>query len=184
MVLDRGRTTFVGDPEDAVAVLYDELTETTDGAIGPRRTEDIRWERGSATIEEALIVDASGSPRATFGPDETATLRMRVRFGRDVGGPLLGVAVFAGDEPLYSHSSIDEQLGHFSEGDVAVFEADFATALQPGAYRVQAAVHGPDVVTGFDRTPFLDLAVDGSRTAAGVGRLETSVRVTSMSESP
>lgn len=185
MVLHEGRVAFVGEPEQAVDVLYDELTESPDGHGRATQNEEITWDRTGATIEEAVVLDSSGSLCDTFGPGDVAVVQMRVHFLREVRDPLLGIAVLAADdaEPVYSHSSIDENVGAFGVGEVTL-QVRLALDLQPGSYRLQAAVHGSDAVTCFARTAFLDVDVVGERTAGGFGRLASRVRVSAPGGAP
>jgi ABC-type polysaccharide/polyol phosphate transport system ATPase subunit len=157
LLLERGHTVLVGDPDD-VADRYMELNFGRDAdPESPIVPEDGLEENGEARVREVWVEDADGQRLAAAPQHRRIVLNVRVRFLVDVENPVCSVYVNNEEHRTVTvaTTAVDlERSGNYQAGEEAVFSLAFDNALAPGRYApvVQLAHRGTglDVIDRFE----------------------------------
>jgi ABC-type polysaccharide/polyol phosphate transport system ATPase subunit len=182
MLLERGQTVALGDPE-AVAERYLKLNFERETAAAPapspiaqQLAEQRRSERpgdGCARVDSAWLEDELGKRNNSVGQGKELALKCLVRFDRDVEDPAVTLTIE--DE---EHNAIvvvttmneHERTGLYRAGEEAVFAFWFHNVLAPNRYFATITVahrgSGLDLIDRFVRE--YSFVVTGSRAVGGL----------------
>ncbi len=182
MLLERGETVALGDPEE-VANRYLELNFEREAADAPapspialQLAEQRRSERsgdGSARVDSAWLEDELGTPSNSVQQGRELALKCLVRFERDVEDPTATLAIE--DE---QHNAVvvvttmneHERTGLYRAGEEAVFAFWFHNVLAPKRYFATITIAhrgtGLDLIDRFARE--YSFVVTGSRAVGGL----------------
>ncbi|MGI9185734.1 MAG: ABC transporter ATP-binding protein [Solirubrobacteraceae bacterium] len=155
LLLERGSTVMVGDPE-AVGDRYLEINFGRDQQV-PGAAGDDRGGDGDARVAEVWVEDAEGRRLPAVPQGERITLRARVAFMVEVEDPQASVYLHNEEHQavLVASTVLDhERSGRFAAGQEAVFSFSFENVLAPGRYNpVLNVAHrgsGLDVIDRFE----------------------------------
>jgi ABC-type polysaccharide/polyol phosphate transport system ATPase subunit len=143
MLIERGRTRFIGEP-DEVASRYLETNFNRDEAAAesPSRPMD-RFGDGRAEIVRAWFEGSGGEQTQTVRQGHECVFRAQVRFSERVVNPIFGVG-FENAERQYVFATnstlVREETGTFEAGDEAVFSVRLENVFAPGRIFATPAV--------------------------------------------
>ncbi len=135
MLIERGRTRLIGEPEE-VASQYLETNFNREhaAAFSAQQGED-RFGDGRAEIVRAWFEGADGEPAQTIRQGSDCVFRAHVRFAEQVVNPIFGVG-FENAEHQYLFATnstlVREATGTFAAGDEAVFSVRLENVFAPG----------------------------------------------------
>jgi len=177
VVLRRGRMEFDGRPEDAIPVYHDLLSKDTYKLNGERITGD-DTHGGVEIVANELIGPLGPTHRA--GPEESVTLRTRLRFERAIDSPNVFFKVTTEDGiEVYQRISVLNRQGRtYAPGEEATLEIDFVPRLGGGTYRLTVSVISADgrLVYAHDGAG-VQLSVPWAGGASGIAHLDAVMRL-------
>jgi ABC-type polysaccharide/polyol phosphate transport system ATPase subunit len=142
IVMRHGRVEYDGETESAIALHHDLLSREAEDAPG-----------GSNQIGE--VGGVSLLNRELHGPDGVVTspeahvphtLRVRVRFDRDIDSPRVVFDILAEDGTLayHHHAEYGQTYRHFRAGEEAEIDIAFTPRLGGGTYRLMVILTSTD----------------------------------------
>ncbi len=181
--LDQGQLAARGDPREVldqyrrhVARRLRAWGETQPAALRP----SLRRGDGRAHILALETLDQEGRPTLVWRSGEPVSVRVTVRFERDVEDPVVGIMIRTrvGFEVYGTNTELEGlKLGPCRAGDVLRLTFAFRCDLCPREYTLTAASHDPDGVWHDWMEDALAFSVADMRYTAGVANLRARVSV-------
>lgn len=166
ILMDKGRVAFDGLAETAVE-RFRELLEESSGKVANRPDRVLR----AAEIESVEILDGAGHRVGELSPGDQMTLRFRVRAQRALAEWALGFSfdTASGALALASNSTmLGANLPALAAGELITLDVDVSDArLNPGAYWVNANLHGVSESTSHSVMQAAELTVRGESDSLG-----------------
>lgn len=184
LVMNEGSPVFEGPAPEAIG-RYHELLKVSWDEVAQSMDDDAVEATAAAPLEilDTELLASSGEPLANFGPAETMTVRMHVRFREAVTNPIWGVWVTnQGNILVYGGSSFGQEAGQFAAGDRAQFDIKMGMHLVAGTYTLGSWVGWGTDQLEHVRAPARPFYVS-NRSRRGVADLAASYEV-SRAEAP
>ncbi|MBI4877693.1 MAG: Wzt carbohydrate-binding domain-containing protein [Acidobacteria bacterium] len=179
--LEEGRLAAKGDPREVLDAynrrVAQRFREEFAGRGAPM-TPSLRRGDGRAELLSLEILGQDGRPAMVLRSGETATVRVRVRFHREVADPVVGILIRSriGMEVYGTNTELEAlKLGPRQAGDSLRVDFRFRCDLCPREYTLTAASHDPNGVWHDWAEDAVAFAVSDSRYTAGVANLRASV---------
>ncbi|HTX36558.1 MAG TPA: Wzt carbohydrate-binding domain-containing protein [Bryobacteraceae bacterium] len=179
--LDHGSLAGRGDPAEMLAAYRKHIAqcerawgETMDSPLAPR----MRRGDGRAEVLQVETLGANGRPTIVWRSGEQATVRVVVRFHREVADPVVGMMIRTriGLNVYGTNTELERvKLGPCRAGETSEIRFTFACDLCPGEYTLTAASHDPDGVWHDWLEDAVAFAVSDDRYTAGVANLRARV---------
>jgi ABC-type polysaccharide/polyol phosphate transport system ATPase subunit len=135
MLIERGRTRFIGEPEEVASRYLETNFNREDTGASPAHQAGERFGDGRAEIVRAWFEGADGEPAQTIRQGSDCVFRAHVRFTEEVVNPIFGVG-FENAERQYVFATnstlVREATGTFAAGDEAVFSVRLENVFGPG----------------------------------------------------
>jgi len=181
--LHEGRLAAKGDPRETLEKyrrhIADRLRAWGDAA-GKPPAPSLRCGDGRARILAVETLGESGRPTLVWRSGESASVRIVVRFERDVPDPVVGMMLRTriGFEVYGTNTELEKvKLGPCQPGQTLRVTFSFRCDLCPQEYTVTAASHDPDGVWHDWLEDAVAVSVADSRYTAGVANLRACVSV-------
>jgi ABC-type polysaccharide/polyol phosphate transport system ATPase subunit len=181
MLLERGATVMIGEPEE-VADRYLELAFGREVGYDDYEVATSRMGDGAARVSEVWIGDDRAEKRAVAPQSEPLTLNVLVRFNEFVRDPAVSVSLFNEQrQPVVvaTTSDDDEESGGFQEGELVVFSFSMHNMLAPGRYHPMVTIthrgEGLDVIDRFTRD--MSFVVTGLSASGGMVEIPVQTAV-------
>ena len=148
IVIQRGEVEFDGDAEGAVGRYLELLgTEGHEDADEGFRTASNRRLVGGATVLGLDLIGPNG-PTSYIESRSEFSIRLRVRFDREVRDPVFGINILTPDHrAAYGiHSPLDIEHRAFRPGEETEVVIRLTNHLAGGTYQVDAWITSPDSV--------------------------------------
>lgn len=181
LMLEGGEIVAFGSPS-AVAVEYMRANFDQLSAETAEQTAELeRYGDGAASIEGYWALNDAGEPVDRFRQGQESTMRVKVRFNREMKNPIFALSIRDHDKRtiFFASTLLDGvKTGTFAAGETAEYTLRFTNHLEDGRYLVSPSVvhdgniHVADLVQ--DISSFL---VAGRRGAAGRVNLPHSIEV-------
>lgn len=143
MLIERGRTRIIGEPDEVASQYLEANFNREDGAAAKRSPGANRFGDGRAEIVRAWFEGADGEPAQTLRQGQDCVFRAQVRFSEPVVNPIFGVG-FENAEHQYVFATnstlVHEATGRFEAGDEAVFSVRLENVFAPGRIFATPAV--------------------------------------------
>jgi ABC-type methionine transport system ATPase subunit len=179
--LDSGSLAGRGDPAEMLAAYRKHIArrerawgETMRSPLAPR----MRRGDGRAEVLQVETLGANSRPTIVWRSGEQATVRVVVRFHREVADPVVGMMIRTriGLNVYGTNTELEKvKLGPCQAGDLSEIRFTFACDLCPGEYTLTAASHDPDGVWHDWLEDAVAFAVSDDRYTAGVANLRARV---------
>jgi ABC-type polysaccharide/polyol phosphate transport system ATPase subunit len=182
MLLERGEMVTIGDPRD-VADRYLEIAfgrglGYEDPDVGSARMGD-----GAARVSDVWLGDHRDERRAVAPQSEPLTLKVLVKFVREVQDPAVTLTLLNEHrQPVVVATTVEdrEQTGAFQPAEQAVFAFSFHNMLAPGRYHTLVTItHRGEGLAVIDRfAGGLSFVVTGMTASGGMVEIPVQTEVT------
>ena len=183
--LDQGSLAVRGDPAEILAAYRKHIAacerawgETMQLPLDPR----MRRGDGRAEVLRIETIGSNGRPTMVWRSGEMVTIRVAVRFHREVADPVVGIMIRTriGLNVYGTNTELEGvKLGPCPAGDMREIRFTFPCDLCPGEYTLTAASHDPDGVWHDWLEDAVAFAVSDDRYTAGVANLRARVTASS-----
>jgi hypothetical protein len=179
--LDDNKLAAKGDPREVLDAYNRQVAakfreESAGGEIAMRPS--LRRGDGRAELTSIEIGGEDGRTTQALRSGENATIRVRVRFQRDVADPVVGIMIRSriGMEVYGTNTELEGlKLGPRKAGDTIRVDFRLRAELCPREYTLTAASHDPDGVWHDWAEDAVGFTVTDGRYTAGVANLRASV---------
>ncbi len=188
--LDRGALAARGDPSEMLAAYRRHIArrerawgETLRPPLSPR----MRRGDGRAEVLSVETLGANLRPTIVWRSGETVTVRVVVRFHREVADPVVGMMIRTriGLNVYGTNTELEGlKLGPVPAGAALQVRFAFDCQLCPGEYTLTAASHDPDGVWHDWLEDAVAFAVSDDRYTAGVANLRAQVTAAPVQAAP
>lgn len=155
ILLDGGRVTKEGDPEEVMDFYNALIAERENSVLEQKVTDDGRVQTtsgtGEATVAEISVVDESGQPVEVINVGATVTLKVKVKINAPIPRLVLGYMIkdrlglpIFGTNTHYTNMPLE----NVAMGDVIEYRFTFPANLGPGTYSVTTALTSSDTHLG------------------------------------
>ena len=180
MLLERGETVMIGDP-DEVADRYLEIAFGRNVGYEEYELASARMGDGAARVSEVWLGDDRSERQTIARQSEPLTLNVLVKFNEAILDPAVSVTLLNEHrQPVVvaTTSEDNEESGGFQAGELAVFSFSMHNMLAPGRYHPIVTIthrgEGLDVIDRFTR----DMSFVVTGLAASGGMVEIPVETT------
>ncbi len=188
MLLERGETVCIGDPQDVadryLEVAFGRAAGYEDADVGSTRMGD-----GAARVTDVWLGDNRAEHRAVAPQSEPLTLKVLVTFNADVVDPAVSMTLLNEQrQPVVVATTAkdQEQTGSFREGEQAAFAFSFHNMLAPGRYHpILTITHRGEGLDVIDRyAGGLSFVVSGLTASGGMVEIPVETDVTRWGVAP
>lgn len=173
MLLQNGRTNFLGAPAEAAARFHEimsEESETVDIDSGMRLVPGVV----EILSLELLDEDGRNTAHAVFGA--TLTARLRTRALVDVDTVMVSFSVLGADgTAVYTDSTLNGRLGSLAAGEESVFTLTFQAHVATGSYSIAGYMKSGDQRSLFSHSRPVSFFVSGRISVGGVADLQGEI---------
>ncbi len=166
LLLEGGRTVYLGDPDTAIARFHELLEDDPeDGDDG----SGVRREPGVLEVSSFELVGHDGGPVRQVVAGAPVVARITAQALADVPHVVAGFALSGPDgQVVYMDSNLDEPFGALAAGEQAVFTMSLVTKLPTGTYSLSGWLQRPPPAgTLLGRSRDLSFFVTGRATVKG-----------------
>lgn len=155
ILLDGGRITKEGDPEEVMDFYNALIAERENSTVEQKTGEDGRVQTtsgtGEATVSEISVVDESGRQVEVINVGATVTLNVKVKINAPIPRLVLGYMIK--DRlglPIYGTNThhTNMPVENVAAGDILEYRFTFPANLGPGTYSVTTALTSDDTHLG------------------------------------
>ena len=143
-----------------------------------RMSTSFRHGDGASRIEDVTLLDRAGAPSLAFTSGDSVTVRVRVRFEREVDEPVLGILIRnrLGIDVFGTNTRIEQRrLGSFHSGDVLELDFRFDCLLTRQEYTLTVATQYWDGSSQDWLDDVLAFSVVDPKEIAGLASLRTDI---------
>ncbi len=151
ILLDSGRVTKEGGPEEVVDFYNALIAERENSTVAQKKTENGRVQTISGTNEAAVVeialLNERGEAVEMVNVGATVTLYVKVQANAPVPGVVLGYMIKDRlGQPMYGTNThhMNLPLHDMQTGDLAEYRFTFPVNLGPGSYSIATALHSGD----------------------------------------
>jgi hypothetical protein len=182
VLLVNGQVAAEGHPSDVVNRYVGLVLERQRAAQGEeperRMSTSFRHGDGASRIEDVTLLDRAGAPSMAFTSGDSVTVRVRVRFEREVDEPVLGILIRnrLGIDVFGTNTRIEQRrLGSFHSGDVLELDFRFDCLLTRQEYTLTVATQYWDGSSQDWLDDVLAFSVVDPKEIAGLASLRTDI---------
>jgi ABC-type polysaccharide/polyol phosphate transport system ATPase subunit len=182
VLLVNGQVAAEGHPSDVVNRYVGLVLERQRAAQGEeperRMSTSFRHGDGASRIEDVTLLDRAGAPSMAFTSGDSVTVRVRVRFEREVDEPVLGILIRnrLGIDVFGTNTRIEQRrLGSFHTGDVLELDFRFDCLLTRQEYTLTVATQYWDGSSQDWLDDVLAFSVVDPKEIAGLASLRTDI---------
>ena len=143
-----------------------------------RMSTSFRHGDGASRIEDVTLLDHAGAPSLAFTSGDSVTVRVRVRFEREVDEPVFGILIRnrLGIDVFGTNTRIEQRrLGSFHSGDVLELDFRFDCLLTRQEYTLTVATQYWDGSSQDWLDDVLAFSVVDPKEIAGLASLRTDI---------
>jgi ABC-type polysaccharide/polyol phosphate transport system ATPase subunit len=180
MLIEHGRVVDIGEPESIARQYNKENFRRVRQEAGAPPSQ-IPPENPDASVLNAWFESPNGEIAVTSMQGESLTVRMKVRFSRDLEDPIFGIILLnETGHPVFITNTDSQRIttGRFNSGTEATVALRFDNWLAPGRYRLNATVAraglGADI---FDAHMTNSIIVLADRPGGGITDLPHTLQI-------
>jgi ABC-2 type transport system ATP-binding protein len=135
LVLNQGTPYFEGEAGEAIGKFHDLLRVTWDQTAQGMEGGPVADADAPVDVIDLELLDGAGMPGTNFETGSQFSVRIHVRFRRELTDPMAGLWVTnQANQLVYASSSFGTTTGHFEAGAHAHFDVDMGLHLVSGTY--------------------------------------------------
>ena len=171
VVLDRGRCSYIGPPEDAIAHYLVSVSSAQAQATAamPANVSSTPVAPGPAQITAVRLLDENGAEKAVFRTGDALTVRIDLEAKERIEKPSIGIAFYGGDGTCFTGTNTANSgfpIESIEGRECIEFQLEHLPLL-PGVYRIRIDLHDKHMGMLDSRTEATWLHVGGGAFGAG-----------------